>query len=48
MTYPKELKEYPQLEEKTYPFRLFFNQCRDAKAEQNILFCIGMSISKLL
>lgn len=38
VTYPKELKEYPQLEEKTYPFRLFFNQCRDAKAEQNILF----------
>lgn len=38
MTYPKELKEYPQLEEKTYPFRLFFNECRDAKPEQNILF----------
>ncbi len=38
VTYPKELKEYPQLEEKTYPFRLFFNQCLDAKTEQNILF----------
>lgn len=38
MTYPKELKEYPKLEEKTYPFRLFFNQSRDAKPEQNILF----------
>ncbi|MEK4064803.1 MULTISPECIES: helix-turn-helix transcriptional regulator [Paenibacillus] len=38
MTYPKELKEYPQLEEKTYPFRLFFNECREAKVEQNILF----------
>lgn len=38
MTYPKELKEYPQLEEKTYPFRLFFNQCLGTKPEQNILF----------
>ncbi|WNS45468.1 AraC family transcriptional regulator [Paenibacillus sp. MMS20-IR301] len=38
MTYPKELKEYPQLEENTYPFRLFFNHCPDAKPEQNILF----------
>lgn len=38
MTYPRELKEYPQLEEKTYPFRLFFNECQDAKEEQNILF----------
>lgn len=38
MSYPKELKEYPQLEEKTYPFRVFFNGCRDARPEQNILF----------
>ncbi|WP_150275942.1 helix-turn-helix transcriptional regulator [Paenibacillus tepidiphilus] len=38
MTYPKELKEYPQLEESEYPFRLFFNECRDTKPEQNILF----------
>ncbi|MEK3671629.1 helix-turn-helix domain-containing protein [Paenibacillus sp. FSL R10-2771] len=38
MTYPKELKEYPALEEKIYPFRLFFNQCQGAKPEQNILF----------
>ncbi|WP_054942061.1 helix-turn-helix domain-containing protein [Paenibacillus ihuae] len=38
MTYPKELMEYPELEEKTYPFRLFFNECKDAQAEQNILF----------
>lgn len=38
MSYPKELKEYPQLEEKTYPFRVFFNECRDARPEQNILF----------
>ncbi|WP_151733970.1 helix-turn-helix transcriptional regulator [Paenibacillus tengchongensis] len=38
MTYPNELKEYPQLEESTYPFRLFFNECREAKPEQNILY----------
>ncbi|MFD1907036.1 AraC family ligand binding domain-containing protein [Paenibacillus rhizoplanae] len=38
MTYPKELKEYPRLEEKTYPFRLFFNTCREVAPEQNILF----------
>lgn len=38
MTYPKELKEYPQLEERTYPFRLFFNESRNTKPEQNILF----------
>ncbi|MRN55159.1 AraC family transcriptional regulator [Paenibacillus monticola] len=38
MTYPKELKEYPQLEEKTYPFRLFFNDSKEVKAAQNILF----------
>lgn len=38
LTYPKELKEYPALEEKIYPFRLFFNQCQGAKPEQNILF----------
>ena len=38
MTYPKELKEYPRLEEKTYPFRLFFNTMRNAKPEENILF----------
>ncbi|MEK3793752.1 AraC family transcriptional regulator [Paenibacillus sp. FSL R7-0204] len=38
MTYPKELKEYPRLEEKTYPFRLFFNNCREVSPEQNILF----------
>lgn len=38
MTYPKELKEYPQLEEKTYPFRLFFNDSKEVKTAQNILF----------
>lgn len=38
MNYPKELKEYPRLEEKTYPFRLFFNTCREVSPEQNILF----------
>lgn len=38
VTYPKELKEYPQLQEKTYPFRLFFNECLDTKVSQNILF----------
>ncbi|MCL6604798.1 MAG: AraC family transcriptional regulator [Paenibacillus sp.] len=38
MTYPRELKEYPQLQEKTYPFRLFFNKTMDTKANQNILF----------
>jgi len=38
MTYPRELKEYPQLQEKTYPFRLFFNKTLDTKVNQNILF----------
>jgi len=38
VTYPRELKEYPQLQEKTYPFRLFFNQTLDTKVNQNILF----------
>ncbi|NUU62250.1 helix-turn-helix transcriptional regulator [Paenibacillus agri] len=38
MTYPKELKEYPQLEQKTYPFRLFINDRQEAKAGENILF----------
>ncbi|MEK4348365.1 helix-turn-helix domain-containing protein [Paenibacillus sp. FSL P4-0184] len=38
MSYPNDLKEYPQLEEKTYPFRLFFNECKNAKIGQNILY----------
>lgn len=38
MSYPNDLKEYPQLEEKTYPFRLFFNKCMNAKIGQNILY----------
>lgn len=38
MSYPNDLKEYPQLEGSTYPFRLFFNECRHAKIGQNILF----------
>ncbi|KGE17168.1 helix-turn-helix transcriptional regulator [Paenibacillus wynnii] len=38
MTNPRELKEYPQLQEKTYPFRLFFNTTLDTKVNQNILF----------
>lgn len=38
MAYPKELEEYPQLEENTYPFRLFFNEISNAQSEQNILF----------
>lgn len=38
MTYPKELREYPQLEQKAYPFRLFVNDHPDAKTGQNILY----------
>lgn len=38
MSHPGELREYPQLEEKTYPFRLFFNECLNTREEQNILF----------
>ncbi|GGF68600.1 AraC family transcriptional regulator [Paenibacillus albidus] len=38
MNYPKELKEYPLPEQTIYPFRLFFNDFPEAKAEQNIMY----------
>lgn len=38
MPYPKELREFPDIKERTYPFRLFFIENMEVKANQNILF----------
>lgn len=38
MSYPNDLKEYQQLEGETYPFRLFFNESKNVKQGQNIMY----------
>ncbi|MCL6457008.1 MAG: AraC family transcriptional regulator [Gorillibacterium sp.] len=38
MTYPKELQEFTRIDEKTYPFSIFFHKHANAIINQNILF----------
>jgi len=38
MTYPKEWHETTYLAERNHPFQFFFNECRDARVDQNILY----------
>ncbi|WP_127530208.1 helix-turn-helix transcriptional regulator [Paenibacillus kobensis] len=38
MTYPKELHEATYLAERNHPFQFFYNECRGAKQDQNILY----------
>lgn len=38
MTYPKELREQTSIADKDHPIHFFFNECRDAKIDQCILF----------
>ncbi|MBB6634560.1 helix-turn-helix transcriptional regulator [Cohnella thailandensis] len=38
MTYPKELRELTSIADKDHPIHFFFNECRDARIDQCILF----------